>query len=598
MPEPTFTSQPAAAPNAAPAGMLPQLYSYALGSLNAAYYQKEFERLDALGRPAPSWNTAAAFCTFGWLVLRRFWRGLALYAPAWLFAVACAVAMRGRVPLGLEMGVDFILATALIVAPGLGANILYHRHINAATIRALQQSATLAQAQQQLERDHAATPQRQRQVAIAHAAVVAVLLILGGVGLWLSSVKSEDGQTTAAPAPAVGPPVLHFPTLPSAVQQGEPQAQPNLGQNGDMASSGMMGENAPTLTVLPSETPSQPVAQDLAAGATPQLTAEPAAVSAQMAGMPEATSAPHTQQPVADQPAPVPVPEVTTEATAAPNLGPNGAFPSSGMTGQNVPPLPSPAAVAPPAAAVVPTAPTVASAVEPTMAANPVVPQVAQPQAQPYAPISAGAAPASSATAPVVANTPPVASTTVPVAQPAVSNPTSGNTPAASAPAVAAPPSTAATTVAHQGTVNNAPIAAPAPVASAPVANNAPSPVPAQAPAQARPPQQQRSTAPPPPRAQAGTAASAATPSSNAGALIAGKYYLSVGVYAEATNARRNERNLRAAGLPVISQTVSGQRGPMTRIRLGPFDSRAQAEQAQRTAARQGLETSVFQHRR
>lgn len=537
MPEPTFTPRPAAAPTAAPAGMLPQLYSYALGPLNAAYYQKQFERLDTAPRLVPSWNTAAAFFTFGWLVLRRFWRGLAFYAPLWLFAVATAAAMRGRVPLGLEIGVDAILAAILIAAPGLMANALYHRHINAATIAALQQSATLAQAQQQLEREHAVTPQRQRQVTIGHAAATAALAILGtGLAWWNSAQPEEQTLVVAPPAPVVGPPVLHFPPLPSTASSVAPSAATDAAPLSPAASD-PAAPSAPASAVLPQQASPEP---------TPEQPASPPPVSA----------------------------EATTPTAATPDLAANAPLNPSAMSA---------------ASAENPTTAPMASTPE-TVSATPaaLAPAPAQVQHQPLP-------------TPVPAVVAPAQPQPTPAPQPAPVQPSAAPQPYAP---ISAQPQTATQSPA-------APLATPAPAEPTPATPTAtanPQPQPAQQPATSQPLSQ-----PPSPSRTASTPAQPApaprantntpprqqpTAPANAGALVAGKYYLSVGVYAEAANARRNERNLRAAGLPVISQTVSGQRGTMTRIRLGPFDTRAQAEQAQRTAARQGFETSVFQHRR
>lgn len=79
--------------------------------------------------------------------------------------------------------------------------------------------------------------------------------------------------------------------------------------------------------------------------------------------------------------------------------------------------------------------------------------------------------------------------------------------------------------------------------------------------------------------------------------MVPGRYYLHAGVYADVRNVERNARALRQAGLPVVTQRVSGAKGELTRLRVGPFDTRAQAQQAQQTTNRLRLETSVMQYR-
>lgn len=76
-----------------------------------------------------------------------------------------------------------------------------------------------------------------------------------------------------------------------------------------------------------------------------------------------------------------------------------------------------------------------------------------------------------------------------------------------------------------------------------------------------------------------------------------GRFYLSAGVYAQKSNADNVERILRNAGLPVQRQNVSGRNGELTRMRAGPFETREQAQNAQRKIQGQKLETSIFQQR-
>lgn len=77
--------------------------------------------------------------------------------------------------------------------------------------------------------------------------------------------------------------------------------------------------------------------------------------------------------------------------------------------------------------------------------------------------------------------------------------------------------------------------------------------------------------------------------------MVPGKFYLNAGVYAQAANVERAVKNLQAAKLPVLRQTVSSNKGELTRLRIGPFNTRAQAEQAAAQAKRLRFEVQVVQ---
>lgn len=78
--------------------------------------------------------------------------------------------------------------------------------------------------------------------------------------------------------------------------------------------------------------------------------------------------------------------------------------------------------------------------------------------------------------------------------------------------------------------------------------------------------------------------------------LVPGKFYLNAGVYAQTANADRAVKTLQAAKLPVLRQTLHSNKGEMTRLRIGPFDTRAQANKAVAQARQFKVEASVFQH--
>lgn len=69
---------------------------------------------------------------------------------------------------------------------------------------------------------------------------------------------------------------------------------------------------------------------------------------------------------------------------------------------------------------------------------------------------------------------------------------------------------------------------------------------------------------------------------------------VAVGMFADPANAERAARRLRDAGLPVVSDPVESARGTLTRVRVGPFSTREQAQAAAETVRQLGLEARVF----
>ena len=87
-------------------------------------------------------------------------------------------------------------------------------------------------------------------------------------------------------------------------------------------------------------------------------------------------------------------------------------------------------------------------------------------------------------------------------------------------------------------------------------------------------------------------------PAAANGRLVPGKFYLNAGVYAQAANVDKAVQQLQAAKLNALRQTVSSSKGDLTRLRIGPFDTRQQAEQAVVKAKQLRIDASVFQHPR
>lgn len=69
---------------------------------------------------------------------------------------------------------------------------------------------------------------------------------------------------------------------------------------------------------------------------------------------------------------------------------------------------------------------------------------------------------------------------------------------------------------------------------------------------------------------------------------------VNVGMFALEANAERAQAQLVEAGLPVLADPIESARGPLTRVRVGPFERREQAEAAAATVRSLGLEARVY----
>lgn len=145
------------------------------------------------------------------------------------------------------------------------------------------------------------------------------------------------------------------------------------------------------------------------------------------------------------------------------------------------------------------------------------------------------------------------------------------------APPAAAPASTPAGAPAPA-----APATAPAtPTAS--VANLPPTPAEVAAPkaakVEARPETKLETKAAPPPATKAEPKAETKTEAKPA-AKADGGFVVQIGAYKEAANAKDVVARMKAAKLPVVTDTVAVKSGTVTRVRVGPYADRAAAEGA------------------
>ncbi len=96
---------------------------------------------------------------------------------------------------------------------------------------------------------------------------------------------------------------------------------------------------------------------------------------------------------------------------------------------------------------------------------------------------------------------------------------------------------------------------------------------------------------PVPPVAVEPTTVEAPLPPAESARVGAGRHVVNVGIFANVANANSLAARLRGAGLPVIAERVSLAGGSATRLRIGPYATRASAEAA-RLRAEQATGTS------
>ena len=138
------------------------------------------------------------------------------------------------------------------------------------------------------------------------------------------------------------------------------------------------------------------------------------------------------------------------------------------------------------------------------------------------------------------------------------------------------------------------------PVAAAPSATEAPAPEPAPTPTAAPAPAPAvvapAKPATPPvakPPAKAAAPANAAKTPAKPDAKGA-RFVVQVGAYADAASARVVRQKIERAGLKTYTQVAKTEQGNRTRVRLGPFNSRAEADRAAQKIKSLGLTPSIL----
>ena len=101
--------------------------------------------------------------------------------------------------------------------------------------------------------------------------------------------------------------------------------------------------------------------------------------------------------------------------------------------------------------------------------------------------------------------------------------------------------------------------------------------------------------APTAPSTPAGTSTSTSEPLPVVG--TAAGHYLNVGAFGEVGNARRAQAKLLNAGFPAFRQSATSPKGEIIRVRVGPYQSAAEAQKAAQQIRRMGLEAVAFRQR-
>ncbi len=139
------------------------------------------------------------------------------------------------------------------------------------------------------------------------------------------------------------------------------------------------------------------------------------------------------------------------------------------------------------------------------------------------------------------------------------------------------------------------------PVVAAPAPAPAPAPVSLPAPVGAAPTPAVASAPTPADVAAVPNPAASPIPTSATEPVVAdtprprlGGHGVAVGIFADPANAARAAQRLRDAGLPVVVDPLESARGPLTRVRVGPFATQEEAVSASETVRNLGLEARVY----
>ena len=138
-----------------------------------------------------------------------------------------------------------------------------------------------------------------------------------------------------------------------------------------------------------------------------------------------------------------------------------------------------------------------------------------------------------------------------------------------------------------------APVVEPKPVASTPAKESS---APASAPAKPAAPKPEKSDKAAPPKPVNDGAKAKALLEGKAAAADHAKVILQVGAFSDADKVREVRRKLEQAGLKTYTQVVDKDGKKSTRVRVGPYDNRADADKAAARIRKLDLPVSVLTH--
>ena len=158
-------------------------------------------------------------------------------------------------------------------------------------------------------------------------------------------------------------------------------------------------------------------------------------------------------------------------------------------------------------------------------------------------------------------------------------------------------PSTASPALAPVQVVPPAPVSSkpalappPVPIHSSASAPSVPVSVPASAPAPAAP----KVAASKPKAPASSTTTTITTTATSKATATERRFYINVGLFAEDSNARKAHAKLIDAGLASFTQELDSPKGKRTRVRVGPFDTRSEADAAAEKIRALKLDAVVF----
>lgn len=255
------------------------LYRAAIGPRAQDYYLRHFARFDSEGKTGSSWNWAAYWTTFNWLVYRKMW-GWALAYVAALMGLALLVFGVGKLVFNYSdtsaVLLSLFLLAAAFVLPGLYANAWFYTHCNEKISNVLRTSPEVKDA----------------ATVLANQAPDSRRLLLLGVGnallLTLVAVLVHGFQTSESALPQL------------ASREEHPSAGGQSGQVREVTAEPVTPAvtaatpAAPTVDSTPSATPVAPAPAPAVAAApeTPQL-----AQAASVSPAPAQAPAPATARP-------------------------------------------------------------------------------------------------------------------------------------------------------------------------------------------------------------------------------------------------------------------------------------------------------------